>query len=146
MRHSLEFWWMAQEAVDGKALVALRGATAIPWAREFKPAAITLDVRLPDMSGWALLDRMKHDAQTAHIPIHVISGHENNRRGFLLGAYSCISKEANQESLRDIFGNIEASMARGKKSLLLVAENDVRRRDIRDLVSGSVWNFWSAKI
>ena len=45
-----------------KAVVASRGATAISLAREFQPSAITLDVRLPDMSGWTLLDRLKHDA------------------------------------------------------------------------------------
>ena len=44
-----------------KAVVALRGSTAISLAREFQPGAITLDVRLPDMSGWTLLDRLKHD-------------------------------------------------------------------------------------
>src|SRR5207302_2110999 len=61
-----------------KALIALRGSTAIGLAREFKPGAITLDVRLPDMSGWTVLDYLKHDPLTRHIPVHVISGHENN--------------------------------------------------------------------
>ena len=69
-----------------KAMVALRGSTAISLAREFQPGAITLDLRLPDMSGWTLLDTLKHDARTAHIPVHIISGHENNKRGFALGA------------------------------------------------------------
>src|SRR5205807_4964404 len=50
-----------------KAIVALRGSTAIALAREFRPSAITLDVRLPDMSGWTLLDRFKHDPMIAHI-------------------------------------------------------------------------------
>ncbi len=84
-------------------MVALRGATAISLAREFQPSAITLDVRLPDMSGWTLLDRLKHDSRTAHIPVHIISGHENNKRGFALGAMSCMPKDASQESLSDIF-------------------------------------------
>src|SRR5687768_3680052 len=49
-----------------KALVALRGNTAIALAREFKPNAITLDITLPDMAGWAILDRIKHDPLTRH--------------------------------------------------------------------------------
>jgi len=53
-----------------KTVVALRGTTAISLAQEFHPGAITLDVRLPDMSGWTLLDRLKHDSRTAHIPVH----------------------------------------------------------------------------
>ncbi|MGH9647098.1 MAG: ATP-binding protein, partial [Bryobacteraceae bacterium] len=81
-----------------KVVVALRGDTAISLARQVQPSAITLDVRLPDMSGWALLDRLKHDSRTAHIPVHIISGHENNKRGFALGAMTCMPKDASQES------------------------------------------------
>jgi HAMP domain-containing protein/CheY-like chemotaxis protein/signal transduction histidine kinase len=119
-----------------KAIVALRGTTAISLAREFQPAAITLDLRLPDMSGWTLLDRLKHDSSTAHIPVHVISGHENNKRGFALGAMSCMPKDVGNESLEGIFGVIQRSLERQKKTLLLVAENDVRATDIRNLLTG----------
>ncbi len=119
-----------------KAIVALRGTTAISLAREFEPAAITLDLRLPDMSGWTLLDRLKHDSSTAHIPVHVISGHENNKRGFALGAMSCMPKDAGNESLEGLFGVIQRSMERRKKTLLLIAENDVRATDIRTLLAG----------
>ena len=40
-------------------------------AREFKPGAITLDINLPDMAGWTILDRLKHDPATRHIPVHI---------------------------------------------------------------------------
>ncbi len=62
---------------DIKVLVALRRATALSLAREFSPRAITLDITLPDMAGWTILDRLKHDPVTRHIPVHVISGDEN---------------------------------------------------------------------
>jgi CheY-like chemotaxis protein/HAMP domain-containing protein len=119
-----------------KAVVASRGDTAISLAREFQPSAITLDVRLPDMSGWTLLDRLKHDPRTAHIPVHIISGHENNKRGFALGAMSCLQKDVTKESLDEIFEVIQRSMEPHKKTLLLIAENDVRKADIRHLLAG----------
>ena len=119
-----------------KAIVALRGGTAMSLAREFKPDAITLDVRLPDMSGWALLDRLKHEPQTAHIPVHVISGHENNRRGFALGATTCLQKAVSKESLEEVYEAIGRSMDQSRKTVLLIAENDVRASDIRGLIAG----------
>ncbi len=123
-----------------KVVVALRGATAISLAREFQPSAITLDVRLPDMSGWTLLDRLKHEPRTAHIPVHILSGHENNKRGFALGAMTCMPKDASQESQEAIFDVIQRSMERRTKTLVLVAENEVRTADISNLLSGDDLN------
>ena len=119
-----------------RAMVALRASTAISLAREYQPGAITLDVRLPDISGWTLLDRLKHDPQTAHCPVHIVSGHENNKRGFALGAAACLPKDASEDSLEKIFSAIAHSMEAHRKKLLLVAENDVRRADITALLAG----------
>ncbi len=119
-----------------KAVVALRGSTATSLAREFQPGAITLDLRLPDMSGWTLLDSLKHDSRTAHIPVHIISGHENNRRGFALGAVTCIPKDSSHDSLEAVLDVVDRSMERRQKSLLLIAENGVRSADIRQLLAG----------
>jgi CheY-like chemotaxis protein len=91
-----------------KALIALRGSTAMTLAREFQPGAITLDVQLPDMSGWTVLDHLKHDPATRHIPVHIISGDENNRRGFVLGALSCTQKASGKEPLVDVFDAIQS--------------------------------------
>ena len=59
-----------------KALVALRGAHGAYAGADVQAHAITLDVRLPDMSGWTVLDHLKHDPATRHIPVHVISGRD----------------------------------------------------------------------
>jgi len=123
-----------------KVVVALRGATAISLAREFQPSAITLDVRLPDMSGWTLLDRLKHDACTAHIPVHILSGHENNKRGFALGAMTCMPKDPGRDSQDAIFEVIQRSMERRTKTLIVVAENEVRTADISNLLAGDDLN------
>ena len=88
------------------------------------------------MSGWTLLDRLKHDSRTAHIPVHILSGHENNKRGFALGAMTCMPKDASQGSQDAIFDVIQRSMERRRKTLVLVAENEVRTADISNLLSG----------
>src|SRR4029434_7138363 len=59
-----------------KALVASRGSAAVTMAREVKPHAITLDINLPDIDGWRVLDRLKEDMSTRHIPVHIITTEE----------------------------------------------------------------------
>jgi CheY-like chemotaxis protein len=103
-----------------KTLVALRGSSAISLAREFKPGAITLDINLPDMAGWTTLDRLKHDPSTRHIPVHIISGDENRRRGLALGAMTYLEKSVSNESLADVFATIEESVQKRVKKLLVV--------------------------
>ena len=70
-----------------KAVIVSEGQTALAVAREMQPAAITLDLRLPDMDGWVVLDRLKHDPTTRHIPVHVISVNDSWQRGSRLGAF-----------------------------------------------------------
>jgi CheY-like chemotaxis protein len=118
-----------------KAIVALRGAVALNLARNFKPRAITLDVRLPDMSGWTVLDHLKHDPATRHIPVHVISGFDNPRDGFLLGAMTCVTKEP--ESVKQLLSVVQDSMRARKKNLLVIAGSEPMRREIREYLQAS---------
>jgi HAMP domain-containing protein/signal transduction histidine kinase/CheY-like chemotaxis protein len=106
-----------------KALVALRGASAISLAREFRPGAVTLDINLPDMAGWTILDRLKHDPATRHIPVHVISGDENRRRGMALGAISYLEKAMANDSLAATFEAIgQSAQIRVRKLLVACAD------------------------
>jgi signal transduction histidine kinase/DNA-binding response OmpR family regulator len=119
-----------------KAVVALRGATALSFAREFKPGAVTLDISLPDMVGWTILDRLKHDPATRHIPVHVISGDDNRRRGLALGAMTYLQKSVGGGSIDEAFSAIQQSMDRGTKKLLIVGsgtDND----DLKAIVGGN---------
>jgi CheY-like chemotaxis protein len=118
-----------------KALVALRGATALNLARNFKPNAITLDVRLPDMSGWTVLDHLKHDPVTRHIPVHVISGTDTAGDGFALGAMTCIQKASQHSSLNEIFPVVQNSMQSRTKKLLVMAGSEAMRKEICDFVA-----------
>jgi signal transduction histidine kinase/CheY-like chemotaxis protein len=119
-----------------KALVALRGGNAISLAREFKPGAITLDINLPDIAGWTILDRLKHDAGTRHIPVHIISGDEDRRRGLALGAMTYLEKSVPNDSLLQAFAAIEHSAQTRVKKLLVVCPDEVEREDISDVLAG----------
>jgi CheY-like chemotaxis protein len=118
-----------------KAVASLRGGTALSLAREFKPGAITLDIGLPDAAGWTILDRLKHDSQTRHIPVHVISGDENRRRGLALGAMTYLEKAVATDSLAEVFEVIEDSAQTRAKKLLVVSGDTSRRANIRDLLA-----------
>src|SRR5439155_18536849 len=75
-----------------KCLVATRGSVALSAATELKPAAISLDMFLPDMLGWTLLDQLKHDPATRHIPVQIFSMEEDRQHGLARGAFSCLTK------------------------------------------------------
>jgi len=120
-----------------KALVALRGATALTLAREFRPGAITLDITLPDMAGWTILDRLKHDPATRHIPVHVITGDENRRRGLALGAMTYLEKSVTKDNLTTAFEAIHHSLERRTKKLMVVAHDEARRAQWADYLGGS---------
>ena len=67
------------------------------------------------MAGWTILDRLKHDPATRHIPVHIISGDENRRRGLALGAMTYLEKSVAKESLRRAFATIEHSVAAAQR-------------------------------
>jgi CheY-like chemotaxis protein len=119
-----------------KALIALRGSTGVTLAQEFRPAAITLDVVLPDMSGWTVLDYLKHNPKTRHIPVHVLSGVENSQRGFVLGAMTCAQKAAEASTLDELFVHIRDSMDQRVRRVLIATNNDALRNEIKAFIGG----------
>ncbi len=93
---------------------AARQQRHVPGAR-VQAGAITLDINLPDMAGWTILDRLKHDPATRHIPVHIISGDENRRRGLALGAMTYLEKSVTNDSLAEAFAAIEHSAAEARQ-------------------------------
>jgi CheY-like chemotaxis protein len=117
-----------------KGLVATRGESALQLAPRFRPDAITLDIELPDMEGWTVLDRLKHDRVTRHIPVHIISADEETARGLRLGAFAQMQKPVSKESLDDAFAKIQGFLERSNKSLLIVEDNPQQRQAIVELI------------
>jgi CheY-like chemotaxis protein len=117
-----------------KGLITSRGEMAIELAQSVHPDAITLDLRLPDMAGWVVLDRLKHHPSTSHIPVHVISGDETWRRGVKRGAFAALQKPVDPRSLKDAFANLRNFLERRIRTILVVEDNDVERRNILESV------------
>jgi HAMP domain-containing protein/CheY-like chemotaxis protein/signal transduction histidine kinase len=113
-----------------KAIVSSHGEEALRLAREVRPDAITLDLRLPDMDGWVVLDRLKHDPGTRHIPVHVISGDVRWQKGVRLGAFAFVKKPVSRQSLDETFESMRSFMDRKARRLLVVEDNEVERGNI----------------
>jgi HAMP domain-containing protein/CheY-like chemotaxis protein/signal transduction histidine kinase len=119
-----------------KAIVATRGDSALNLAKRYRPDAITLDIELPDMEGWTVLDRLKHDKATRHIPVHIISADDETGRGLKLGALAEVHKPVTKEALDDAFARIKGFVERPNKSLLVVEDNETQRNAIVELIGG----------
>jgi HAMP domain-containing protein/CheY-like chemotaxis protein/signal transduction histidine kinase len=117
-----------------KGLVAGDGATALALANRFSPHAITLDIGLPDMDGWSLLDLLKHDPRTRHVPIHVISVDEQRKRGLRAGAFGFLEKPVDRESLFAALTRTRDFIDRPMRTLLLVEDDDNQRFGMSELL------------
>jgi CheY-like chemotaxis protein len=117
-----------------KGLVAHRADRALALAREYQPTAVTLDLRRPDADGWTILDRLKHDPGTRHIPVHIISVEENWQRGLRLGAIDFLTKPATKELLSDALTTLHEFIDRPVKRLLVVEDDAVARQSIVELI------------
>jgi CheY-like chemotaxis protein len=103
-------------------------------AQKYKPAAITLDIRLPDRDGWTVLDRLKHDPETSHIPVHIITVEEQRQRALQQGAFNHVQKPVTHEDLGKAFDDIREFAERRIRKLLVVEDDDVQRMSVVELI------------
>jgi len=112
-----------------KGLVTSLGANALAMAREYKPHAITLDIFLPDIEGWRVLERLKNDLATRHTPICVISTDESRERALASGALAFVAKPIQSRDVLDnLLDGIADFITRPVMSLLVV-EPDSQKRE-----------------
>ena len=99
-----------------KGVVSTAGAGTLAMARKLQPSAITLDLGLSDIDGFVLLDLLKHDPDTQHIPIHVISGADQSAAVVAMGALGVTEKPAEQQELARLFREPAAASRRRSRS------------------------------
>jgi CheY-like chemotaxis protein len=118
-----------------KGLIAQDGATALALAQRHKPHAITLDIGLPDMDGWALLNLLKNDTRTRHIPIHVISVSDERKRGMRAGAFGFLEKPVDRDELLKALERSKDFINRRIRNLLLVEDDENQRASVTALLA-----------
>ncbi len=117
-----------------KVLVASRGSEALALAREFKPTAVSLDVFLPDMLGWTVLNHLKQDAGTRHIPVQMLTLDEDRNHGLSRGAFSFVTKPTTAEGLEAALMRIKEFSSAPRRRLLVVEDNPAEQMTIRELL------------
>jgi CheY-like chemotaxis protein len=117
-----------------KGIVAMRGQEALTLARQYLPTAVTLDIFLPDMLGWTVLNNLKLDPATRHIPVQIISLEAERQHGLSHGAFSYLVKPVTTEALEQCFDRIKAFVVPHVKRLLIVEDNAIERDSIVELL------------
>ncbi len=117
-----------------KVLAAKTGAEALSLAREYNPSAISLDVFLPDMLGWTVLNHLKQDSRTRHIPVQMLTLDEDRHHGLSRGAFAFVTKPTSPEDLDVALTRIRNYSQPRRKRLLVVEDNPAEQLSIRELL------------
>jgi HAMP domain-containing protein/CheY-like chemotaxis protein/signal transduction histidine kinase len=117
-----------------KVLIANTGTEALTLAREFHPAAISLDVFLPDMLGWTVLNHLKQDPATRHIPVQMLTLDEDRHHGLSRGAFAFVTKPSSPQDLDAALTRIWDYSQPRRKRLLLVEDNPTEQFTTRELL------------
>jgi HAMP domain-containing protein/signal transduction histidine kinase/CheY-like chemotaxis protein len=127
--------------LDLKVVVASSFGDVFELANKYNPIAVTLDVKLPDASGWRILDLFKNDINFRHIPVHLISGEENRLLAMQRGARSFHLKPLKNEALSILFKDIIEYHSRKPKQLLIVEDNELDSSQIAKILdNGDIVN------
>jgi HAMP domain-containing protein/CheY-like chemotaxis protein/signal transduction histidine kinase len=117
-----------------KVLVASTGTEALSLAREYHPTAVSLDVFLPDMLGWTVLNHLKQDPGTRHIPVQMLTLDEDRHHGLARGAFAFVTKPTTTEGLEQALTRIKEYASPRRKRLLIVEDNPAEQLSIKELL------------
>ena len=123
---------LARDRASRRRREERRGRTAL--ARKYEPTAISLDVFLPDMLGWTVLNQLKHDPATRHIPVQILTVEEERQYGLERGAFSFMNKPRTTEGLGGAFDRIKKFAAPRMRELLVVEDDPAEQMSIAELI------------
>jgi len=106
-----------------KGIVAVRGDQGIEMAQKYNPTAILLDIHLPIKDGWEVMEQLKGNPATKHIPVHIMSSVEAKRESITKGAVDFINKPVAIEQMQVMFSKLEDALNRNPKKVLIIEEN-----------------------
>ena len=109
-------------------LVAANGETGLRLARAHRPKGIILDVKLPDMDGWKIMEAIKADPGIAKIPVHFLSAMDGSERGLAMGAVGYLTKPASRSDLLRVVEALTPKQP-ARTSRVLVVEDDAATGD-----------------
>jgi len=121
--------------MDYRCLVAMSAGEGLALAASQKPDAVLLDIRLPDSSGLSVLQQLKDNPSTRHIPVHILSSMENGGEALHLGAIGYALKPSSREELEDVFRKLQEKSSQKIKRVLLVEDDERQRDSVVQLIS-----------
>jgi tubulin-specific chaperone A len=119
-----------------KCLVAGNGETGLHFTDYYKPSAIILDINLPGIDGWAVMERLKANPETRHIPVHFISSSERSIEALRQGAIGYLAKPVQITDIRDTLKRIEVFLEKEVRRVLIIEGDKKERKRIAGLVDG----------
>ncbi|HVW75589.1 MAG TPA: HAMP domain-containing protein [Rhizomicrobium sp.] len=117
-----------------RVIAASRGEDALKLAEEYAPAAVSLDIFLPDMLGWTVMSQLKQNPKTRHIPVQIITLDEDKQHALARGAFSFVPKPTSAEGVRLALSKIKAYVQPRRKRLLVVEDNPAEQLSISALL------------
>ncbi|APA71327.1 response regulator [Janthinobacterium sp. 1_2014MBL_MicDiv] len=118
-----------------RCLVAHGADEGLRLAEQFLPDAILLDMGLPDRPGLLVLQQLKENPLTRHIPVHIVSGNDQVQEAMQLGAIGYATKPRTREQLKDVFRKLESKFTQKMKRILLVEDDERQRESVVHLIS-----------
>ena len=117
-----------------KAVIAIDGNEGLQYAEEFNPSAIIMDMQLPGMSGWSLLNRIKASNILNHIPVHVMSAMDRQQLGIDMGATAYLCKPIDKKDLDEAFTSIDQSIEKDLRHVLLIEDVQIHQEIVQSLL------------
>jgi CheY-like chemotaxis protein/HAMP domain-containing protein len=127
-----------------KGIIAHQGNVGLSHARQYKPNAILLDMKLPVMDGEEVIRQLKSDPNLRHIPVQIISGYSRRKEAMRLGAFDFIKKPVTKEDLQKVFERLEEFTQRKYKRLLVVSKNSQDNNAMCELIGNGDVECFSA--